>query len=306
VAATAFGVLPFLGMGITHKQSPNEPAVLKEYRPKVLSALQWLGKQQVITREDPKQDGALPGGIAAHAVATLAICEAYELSNKDKDITVAAQRCVRHIVQSQNREGGWGDHAGQAGDVSTVGWVLLALRSAKEAGLTIDKSVFDRAGRFLNTCGAGPDDAKLSRYGSWPDQPAKPATTAAGLLSRQLLGWDRSNSNLTAGCQYLMQGENMPPEVGSQLGPISYYHHATQVLHYMEGENWDKWNHRMREHLIRTQESSGADAGSWSPSGDDAGGASRVSATSMAVMTLQTYYRHLPLYKRPLRVADAK
>ncbi len=153
VAATAFGVLPFLGAGITHKQSPSEPAVLKEYRSKVLSALQWLGKQQIVTREDPRKDGELPGGIAAHALGTLAICEAYGISN-DPAITVSAQRAVKHLLQTQTKEGGWGDDPAKPGDVATVGWVVLALRSGRDAGLTIDKPVFDRIGKFLTTCGA--------------------------------------------------------------------------------------------------------------------------------------------------------
>jgi hypothetical protein len=303
VAATAFGVLPFLGAGVTHKQSPSEPAVLKEYRPKVLSALQWLGKQQIVTREDPKKDGELPGGIAAHALGTLAICEAYAISNDDK-ITVAAQRAVKHLLQTQNKEGGWSDDPAKPGDVATVGWVVLALRSGREAGLTIDKAVFDRIGKFLNTCAAGPEEAKLSRYSPAPDQAAQPMATAAGLLSRQHLGWERNNANLLPGSQYLMLMENLPPEAGSQLGPIAYYQCATEVLRNLEGENWDKWNHHLREHLLRTQEKEG----SWSPVGaDDIGSkAGRVSATSLSLLTLESYYRHLPLYRRATKVAEAR
>ena len=60
---------------------------------------------------------------------------------------------------------------------------------------------------------------------------------------------------------------------------------------------------RMREHLIRTQEKAGHKAGSWNPQGTDHGArGGRIYATCMALMTLQTYYRHLPMY-RPVKYA---
>jgi hypothetical protein len=55
----------------------------------------------------------------------------------------------------------------------------------------------------------------------------------------------------------------------------------------------------MREHLIRTQETGGHRRGSWDPSGADHGKrGGRIYATSMALLTLEVYYRHLPAYRR--------
>ncbi|MCH5376805.1 MAG: hypothetical protein JJ992_22795, partial [Planctomycetes bacterium] len=120
--------------------------------------------------------------------------------------------------------------------------------------------------------------------------------TAAGLLTRQYLGWKKDEPDLLAGCRYLMQ--HLPPETDSNLGSIYYYYYATQVLHHMEGPDFDLWNHRMREHLIRTQEQAGHKAGSWNPQGTDYGArGGRLYATSMALFTLQVYYRHLPMYR---------
>ena len=74
----------------------------------------------------------------------------------------------------------------------------------------------------------------------------------------------------------------------------------------MEGSDFDLWNYRMREHLIRTQEKEGHKAGSWSPQGVDYGHAGgRLYATSMAAMTLQVYYRHLPMFRPMARGARA-
>ncbi len=88
-----------------------------------------------------------------------------------------------------------------------------------------------------------------------------------------------------------------PPKSASSLGQIYYHYYATQVLHHMGGEDFDLWNHLMREHLIRTQQSGGHKDGSWNPQGASFGNrGGRLYSTSMALMTLQVYYRHLPLY----------
>ena len=92
--------------------------------------------------------------------------------------------------------------------------------------------------------------------------------------------------------------ENLPPESATQLGQIYYYYYATQVLHHLEGGEFDQWNHRMREHLLRTQEKAGHQAGSWSPEGADWGKqGGRLYSTSLALNTLEVYYRHFPMYR---------
>ena len=92
--------------------------------------------------------------------------------------------------------------------------------------------------------------------------------------------------------------QNLPPESATSLGQMYYYYYATQVLHHLEGTEFDLWNHRMREHLLRTQEKQGHQAGSWSPEGVDWGKqGGRLYATSLALSTLEVYYRHFPMYR---------
>ena len=62
----------------------------------------------------------------------------------------------------------------------------------------------------------------------------------------------------------------------------------------------------MRDLLIETQDQGNVprrphQKGSWSPQGDSisaAGG--RMMSTSLALLTLEVYYRHLPLYRRDM------
>jgi hypothetical protein len=301
-AGTAFGVLPFLGAGVTHKSGPESPRELVQYRKRVFSAIAYLTQHQVRST-DSKKAGHLGGNMYSHALGTMALCEAYGLSEDDR-LKVPAQLAVKYMTEAQHKEGGWRYNPGQPGDMSVTAWVFLAIRSAQLAGLPIGRSSLIRAERFVDSCAVGPEGATLSRYAYQPptpekEQPAKLTLSGAGLLTRQYLGWNKDDPELLAGCRYLMQ--NLPPESDKQLGQIYYYHYATQVLHHMEGSDFDLWNHRMREHLIRTQEKQGHRAGSWNPEGTDWGKrGGRLYATGMSLLTLQVYYRHLPMY-RPVR-----
>ena len=311
VAGTAFGVLAFLGAGVAIDQAPEEPPELAQYQSRVLDAIAFLVKRQVKS-DKPTEDGRLSTNMYAHAAGTIALCEAFGLSGDrwKERLKLPAQRAIRFIAQAQHKEGGWRYQPRQPGDMSAVGWQFLAIRSGQLAGMPIGNDPLIRAERFVDSCAAGPPGAEKSQYSYLPGEKPRISTTAAGLLTRQyLLKWKKDHPDLVAGCKEIMK--NLPPESGTSLGPIYYYYYATQVLHHMEGEEFDLWNARMREHLIRTQEKTGHRAGSWNPQGTDYGNrGGRLYATGMALMTLQVYYRHLPLYrtvaKKPSRrVIDA-
>ena len=303
IAGTAFGVLSFLGAGITHNRAPKSPPELASYKEVVEKGLIYLANKQIRSKDD--KDGYLGGSMYAHALGTIAFCEAYGLSG-DKRLRVNAQLALKYLLNAQHSEGGWRYSPKQPGDMSVTGWVFLAIRSAQLTGIDVLKLPLTRAGRFVNSCAVGPEEAKLSRYAYTPPkpdapQPEKLALSAAGMLTQQYLGWRKDEPDLVAGAEYLM--EHLPPESSTKLGAIYYYYYATQVLHHMEGPNFDLWNHRMREHLIRTQEKSGHKAGSWDPNGTDQGKrGGRLYATAMAIFTLQVYYRHLPMYRTVKRI----
>jgi hypothetical protein len=80
-----------------------------------------------------------------------------------------------------------------------------------------------------------------------------------------------------------------------------YWYYATQVMHNLPGPEWDRWNREMRRVLLETSEKDGCAAGSWDPTQPtkdawaDQGG--RLMFTSIALLTLEVYYRYLPLYQ---------
>jgi len=112
-----------------------------------------------------------------------------------------------------------------------------------------------------------------------------------GLLCRMYLGWKKEHPALERGVQRLSQ--NGPSE-----GNVYYNYYATQVMHHFGGELWEKWNKVMRERLIATQSKNDHEAGSWFFKGGDHGAerGGRLYITSLCCMTLEVYYRHLPIY----------
>ena len=75
----------------------------------------------------------------------------------------------------------------------------------------------------------------------------------------------------------------------------------------MQNKDWKRWNVRVRDGLVAMQVNGmGCDRGSWDPSSpspdawartDSRIGAGRLFLTTLSILTLEVYYRYLPLYK---------
>ena len=119
--------------------------------------------------------------------------------------------------------------------------------------------------------------------------------TSVGLLGRQYLGSKHDGPMLTGGVKYLM--DHLPDE---SMSNIYYWYYATQVMHNMSGYEWDTWNRTMRNLLVKTQVRNVDECanGSWNPEQDHWGKrGGRVMQTSLSALTLEIYYRYLPIFK---------
>ena len=67
------------------------------------------------------------------------------------------------------------------------------------------------------------------------------------------------------------------------------------------GPEWDQWNRAMRHTLIESQCKDGCAMGSWDPErpapDNWSGKGGRIVTTAMSTLTLEVYYRYLPLYR---------
>ncbi|MGD9720426.1 MAG: hypothetical protein AB7O59_06660 [Pirellulales bacterium] len=286
--ATALALLPFLAAGQT--QNTKGP-----YRRTVQLGLEWLIRQQ-------KQNGDLHGSAAlhtqmySHGLCAITLCEAYALT-KDSRLRIAAEGAIRFIEAAQiPATGGWHYEPPpkyMIGDTSVVGWQVMALKSAQMAGLEVSPAAIEGAHKWLKLVAKGPNKGLFS-YNL--EQPERPSMTSVGLLCTQYLGAKRDDPAIQEGIGYLMA---RLPDIKAR--DTYYWYYATQVMHNVPGPQWDTWNRQMRRVLIDTQVKEGCAAGSWDPHQPqpdpwrDQGG--RIMVTSLCCLTLEVYYRYLPLYK---------
>ncbi len=284
IAATALGLLPFLGAGHTHEDGPYQATVLK--------GLKFL----VLRMKETPEGGSLyekGGSMYSHGLASIVLCEAYAMTG-DKGLKKPAEQAIRFIVYAQDPVGGgWRYTPRSAGDTSVVGWQVLALQSGEAGKLKVPPLVIKKASAFLDGVQANAG----ANYGYFSTGSGQ-ATTAIGLVCRIFLGlgWKRDDPRLQRGAQWLSTQ-------GPSKGNMYYNYYATQVLLHYDSEHekvlWNKWNDVMCDRLVNSQMKDGHEAGSWHQKGDQgAHRAGRLYVTAMSTLILEVHYPHLSIYRK--------
>ena len=277
--ATALALLPFLGAGQTH--------IAGMYKDEVRAGLDFLLDNQA-PDGDLSTGARHPTRMYTHGQAAIVLCEAYMMSG-DQRLKRPAQNAITFIIAAQHHQGGWRYNPGERGDTSVVGWQIMALQSARAAGLQVPNSVLQKANQFLNSV-----QAPNQLYAYQPRVSPTHVMTAEAILCRYYLGHGRNASTIATGINHLIDN-HLPNRSGEN---IYYLYYGTQVMHHYGGPEWDLWNDQMRELLISTQHSNGHRRGSWTPKENHDRQGGRLYATAMAICCLEVYYRHLPIFRQ--------
>jgi hypothetical protein len=67
-------------------------------------------------------------------------------------------------------------------------------------------------------------------------------------------------------------------------------------MYQLQGPGWQRWNDALQRALLARQVKQGPLAGSWQTDDLWAGYGGRLYTTTLATLTLEVYYRFLPLY----------
>jgi hypothetical protein len=192
------------------------------------------------------------------------------------------------------------------GDMSVTGWQIMSIKSAICSELKVPQEAVERSRVFLKNT--------IREYGGSAytvgTKGATPCMTAIGMLCRQFLGGDY-DADIRAAAEFLRKAQgNAPGAPGSGkdhlVGDLYYTYYSTLAMFQMGGEYWTEWNKLFRDPLVKCQISQINDAqgrfvrGSWEPKNHQwaAAAGGRVYATAMAVISLEVYYRFLPVYKK--------
>ena len=279
---TGLALSPFLGAGNTPQDGRHEEVVAR-----------GIDALVAMIELTPNGGSLFDGGeMYSHGIAAMALCEAYAMTG-DESLRAPAQSAINFICYAQDPEGGgWRYKPRQRGDTSVMGWQIGALKSGYLADLDVPPIVPVKAGFFLDSVQL--DDGEAYFYEREAPE-FRPGTTAIGLLCRMYLGAEQDNPVLGGGVERVAKQ-------GPSKNDAYYNYYATQVVfQYTAGKGplWDKWNKQMRDLLVTTQQTEGHIAGSWAPQDGDHGKAKggRLYATALNCMTLEVYYRLLPIYQ---------
>jgi len=275
VALTGLSALCFLAGD--HSPGKNGP-----YRDTVTKAIDFLVEQQ-------GKDGSLMqhgGRMYGHAIATLALSEAAIMTG-DWKYKKAAIKGAHFIIQAQNNSsGGWRYTPRESGDTSVLGWCVMALYSVQRMGMEVPPKTLRGAVKWLDKVGCG----RTKILCGYTNPSPKPAMSAEGAFSRMLLGQKPSPAQQKELASYLDANK----KTTAKNFYLAYY--ASLAMMQIGGDAWQKWNPQMRERLVALQTRGGSNDGAWTTKTTYGGsGAGTIYTTTMATLTLEVYYRYLPM-----------
>ncbi|MCW8129153.1 MAG: terpene cyclase/mutase family protein [Planctomycetota bacterium] len=290
LAVTGLALLAFLGAGHTEK--------VGIYKDHVKRAAAWIRTTQM-PNGYYHQAGTSNG--YAHAIASLAMAEAAGMG-RVADTVQSAQKAVTYSCEiHQQGEGsgklGWRYGPKEPGDLSVTGWFVMALKSAKVAGLKVPTQSIDGAVSFLDLCeqkGNANDPYGGHRYG-YLGPGAGVRTTAIGCLCRQFLGWKKEE--LQGGVEFFVAQGGTPAWAQNGSVDLYYWYYGTLCVFQQGGDAWKRWNEALKKALCENQRKGGDEDGSWDPIGHFADEWGRAGQTAMGCLCLEVYYRYLPLYR---------
>jgi prenyltransferase beta subunit len=146
---SSYGSQPgVIGMAILAFLARGDDPEFGPYRLYVKRAMDFLLKQQ------NQETGYIGSSMYNHGFATLALAEAYGLTN-DLRLGPALEKATMLIVSSQksNPKGGWRySPDSQDADSTISGAQLVALFAARNAGIKVPEETIEKGKAFLLTC----------------------------------------------------------------------------------------------------------------------------------------------------------
>jgi hypothetical protein len=295
---TGLALLAFLGYGETHK-TPRYGAVVR-------NGLKYLKGIQ-------DAEGCFGPRTSSHftyntGIATLAMAEAYGLTQSPLFKT-SAQSGINFVIQCQNPYLAWRYGVRpQDNDTSVTGWMIMALKSGKGAGLDIDPASFEGAKAWLDKV-TEPEYGRAG-YTARGNGPARPqelmdkfpadkseSLTAVAVLTRIFCGADKEDEFVKKGADLCLKSVPVWDEAAGTID-FYYWYYGTLAMFQVGGDHWKKWNDGMKKAVVDSQRQDKNDDrwGSWDAVDPWAQDGGRVYGTATNVMCLEVYYRYARVF----------
>lgn len=292
VAMTALSLLAFMA----HGETPSSD----EFGETVQKAFEYLiNTMASISEEQPPLDNYWP---YQNGMMTYALAESYGLS-KVPLIKPALEKGLRFIVKGQQPDGGWDYQYGQGArwDLTATGWQIQALKAGYVAGAETEGvyEAMEKGANFLRETAF-----ENGRFQYVPLYPGDWGVQGCGTLCLQLTGHGESREAREM-VKAIFENEKVEwKEDGLYLQrhhPCYNWYYETQVMFHAGRTSWRKWNDQFSKVLVEHQHEDGhweiPGEGSEHPEYDP------YYTTALNCLSLQVYYRYLPSYKVPKKIA---
>ena len=296
-AMTALGIMALASSGHQPVDPSREGVAMKK-------ALDFILRRD--RRRGPKEYFGYDGGrMYGHGITTLCLTEMLGMTvtrTQETRMREVTTKAVNLILTSQRVEksqpkyrGGWRyTPTARDSDLSVTVWQLMALRSAKNAGLKVPKEAIDMAVRYLKRSYFSPRNARgeptnlRSGCGYMPGGPPRYSTAAAGLLSLQVCG-EYDTPEVRGSTNWLMNRRVNSREQWFYYG--TYYY--AQGMQKREKHIADRARQITEDMLLKLQRADG----SWEGKDGMEKGAGRIYSTALATLSLSVKHHFLPIYQ---------
>ena len=333
-ASTAIALLPFLGAGNTHIDGPYKEVVYRGIEQLKASLDVEL---QELHPDAPDFVPTFVGDLYGYGITALVFAEAFGMTgDPDLERYVAALASFltkhQHPLGGWRYEPGqpgditvtgWQVIALKSSQIAGVPVHSDLFRDVDRFLDSLAPPVPIARGQARLVAESDDDPARdltryhyLASYANSTTREPNECTSAIGLLCRLYTGWQRNDPRLLAGVDQLLKSKAHP---AMQLYRNFY---LAQLLRQLDHPAWPHWNRRNRDYLVMMQATEASltdprhpafggkacEIGSWylvNPRGATKetardrhlAPAGRLAHTALAILTLEVYYRLLPIYK---------
>lgn len=287
MSVTALAGLALLAHGVNLDRGPHARVLRR--------AVTWVLENQ--HREGPhvgllcdQRDVMSPNArpMHGHGFALLFLGQAYG-TGRDPDLRRRMARGIRAGIRlterTISRDGGWlywpRSDRGDEGSVTIT--QIQALRSARNVGFRVDRSVLDRAVTYIRESQG--DDGGV-HYQRPRRGPSSPALTAAGIVVFQDAGTYYDDA-IEKGYAYLRRNLRVLPIKDDKKWPYYRYLYVSQAMFNRGGRAWRTYFPRIRDMLLEARLDKHWDSN-----------LGPVYGTANALLILQLPDRLLPIYQR--------
>jgi hypothetical protein len=236
-----------------------------------------------------------------HGITTLMLAEMLGMGADAAQDALIREKCRRAIglilsaqkVRKKDSErGGWRYTPDQTdSDMSVTVWQVMALRSAKNAGMDVPKEAIDDAVGYIKRLYSPGDAAQPAVFGGfgYTGPSRETSTTAEGLLALQVCGQYDAPEVLGAAAKLLRDGMDRK----ERWFYYTTYYYAQGM--YQRGGNFAEQGRRVVADVLLSRQSR---EGWWEGEGGEERQGGKIYATSMAVLSLAVKNHFLPIYQR--------